>query len=326
MRYRIGKALAASGLALVAGPFCMVAQAQDYIDVEAERRAEQEQNQQGQQQGRGQQPGQQQNQASPRDPYGVQPAQSYPATSYGVNSAPRGGDSTTGAPAPATNPGTPAGGGGNSVGQLLIQVQQLQQEVMRLNGMVEEQAHELRTLKDQSLERYVDLDRRVSALTTGETPVGGGGTAATSASGSDADPTPSTGAANVSAQPGEADAYRSAYALVRSQQFDQAVDAFQRFLRQFPAGRYAPNAHYWLGELYLVTQPVDLESSRQAFTLLLDEYPDNAKVPDALYKLGRVHFMKGNRDKAREYLDRVIRKYSDHAAARLAQEFIDENY
>ena len=33
---------------------------------------------------------------------------------------------------------------------------------MRLNGKVEEQAHELRTLKEQSLQRYVDLDKRLS--------------------------------------------------------------------------------------------------------------------------------------------------------------------
>lgn len=314
MRDRFSKALAASGLALVAGPFSAVAQ--DYIDVEAERRAQREQGQTQQ----GESPSQ-----PVRDPYGVRPAQSYPATSYGANSAPAGEGVGQGPrPAPAAQ-----AGGGSSVGQLLLQVQQLQQEVMRLNGKVEEQAHELRLLKDQSLERYVDLDRRVSALTTGSDPEAqaGGGLATTAAAGDDT-PTRSTGASSAEEQPGEAEAYRAAYALVRSQQFDQAVDAFNKFLRQYPAGRYAPNAHYWLGELYLVIQPADLESSRQAFTLLLDEYPDNAKVPDAMYKLGRVHFLKGNRDKAREYLDLVIREYGDsnNAAARLAQEFIDENY
>lgn len=310
MRKRIAKSLALSGLALVASPFCLVAQAQDYIDVEAERRAEQEQRQQPQQQ-------------APQDPYGVKPAQSYPATSYGADSGPAGGGFDQGSPAPA--PAAQGTSGGSNVGQLLLQVQQLQQEVMRLNGKVEEQAHELRTLKEQSLERYVDLDRRVSALTTGgDAPASSGASVATA--GGDASST--IGAADVSAQPGEAAAYQAAYDLVRTQQFDQAVAAFNQFLRQYPSGRFAPNAHYWLGELYLVVQPVDLESSRQAFTLLLDEYPDNAKVPDAMYKLGRVHFMKGNRDRAREYLDKVVRDYGDSnsAAARLAQEFIDENY
>jgi TolA-binding protein len=51
-------------------------------------------------------------------------------------------------------------------------------------------------------------------------------------------------------------------------------------------------------------------------------------VPDALYKLGKVHFLKGNRERAREFLDRVVRDYgnSNSSAARLAREFIAENY
>ncbi len=321
MRYSKGKLLAASGLAMVVSPLCITALAQDYIDVEAERRALEAKSQEARQAVTS---------TVNSDPYGARSAESYPATSYGVNNAPAGGGFATDTAAAAVTAANQSGGSGNA-GQLLLQVQQMQQEIMRLNGKVEEQAYELKTLKDQSLERYVDLDRRVSALTTGDIAAAGVGAAApatTTANAGDALPAPSSGAANVSEQAGEGDAYRAAYALVRAQQFDQAVDAFKVFLRQYPAGRYAPNAHYWLGELYLVVKPADLEASRQAFTLLLEEYPDNAKVPDALYKLGRVHFMKGNREKAREYLDRVVREYgnSNNSAARLAQQFIDENY
>ncbi len=318
MRDSLSKALAVGGLTLVVSPFCLVVQAQDYIDLEAERREEAPREESPRRE-------------APADPYSAPATRSYPATSYGVNSAPAGSSvsqsgAATAAPPAATASGSQAGGGAGNVGQLLLQVQQLQQEVMRLNGMVEEQAYELRTLKEQQLERYVDLDRRVSALTTGGAAAPGGGTLG--ASGNDDTPTLSTGATSEREQPGEGDAYRSAYDLVRNQQFDQAVDAFKAFLRQYPSGRYAANAHYWLGELYLVVQPPDLEASRQSFSLLLQEYPDNAKVPDALYKLGRVQYMKGNRERAREYLDRVIREYGDsnNSAVRLAQDFIDENY
>ena len=69
-------------------------------------------------------------------------------------------------------------------------------------------------------------------------------------------------------------------------------------------------------------------ASRQAFALLVSEYPDHAKTPDALFKLGKVQFMKGNREKAREYLDLVIRQYgsSNSSAVQLARDFIAENY
>jgi tol-pal system protein YbgF len=113
---------------------------------------------------------------------------------------------------------------------------------------------------------------------------------------------------------------------VRGQEFDAAVTPSPGvFSSAYPDGRYAPNAHYWLGELFLVIDPPDPEAARQSFMLLLNQYPDNAKVPDALYKLGRVQFIKGNSARAREYLNRVMREYPDSSAARLASDFIDEN-
>jgi tol-pal system protein YbgF len=215
---------------------------------------------------------------------------------------------------------------------MYLQMQQLQQEVMRLNGKVEEQAFEINTLKEQSLQRYMDLDKRLggSSGQPGAAPPG----QQSSANGVDASATPVAPVAadsNVTPgveQPGEASAYRAAYALVQGRQFDQAIPAFQQFLQRFPAGAYAANAHYWLGELYLVKEPPDLEASRQSFALLLSQYPENSKAPDALYKLGKVQFMKGNREKAKEYLDLVISQYSstNTAVVKLAREFIAQNY
>jgi tol-pal system protein YbgF len=310
---RQGKLLLAGGLVIMTGPFSVLAQAQSvYVDVEAERAAARA-------------AGQDTSTAAPADPYGVKPAQAYPATSYGVNSAP----ATTGVvPATTAAPPPQGGPGGSSLGSLVLQVQQLQQEVMRLNGKVEEQAHELRVLKEQSMQRYVDLDKRLSE----GAPAGAAAPAATGSSASAAAAPVALPAASKKptgvAQPGEAEAYNAAYAMVRSKQFDNAILAFNQFLRDFPAGRYAPNAHYWLGELYLVTDPRDLESARQSFALLVSQYPDHNKTPDALYKLGKVQFEKGNREKAREYFDLVISQYGSSNAnvADLARKFIAENY
>jgi tol-pal system protein YbgF len=311
MQY-ISKALVAGGLVILTSPLCIMAQAQDYVDVEAERAA-------AAASGISSPPPQPQ-----ADPYGAQPARAYPATSYGLNNAPAG--SAVAAPAAA-----PAGGQatGQNLGNLFYQIQLLQQEVMQLNGKVEEQAHELRKLKEQSLERYVDLDRRLSDAAGGvsSTSTNTGSTGGSSSTVATA-PVAADGQSRTAEQPGEGDAYRAAYALVRGQKFDQAVQGFEQFLQDYPGGKYAPNAHYWLGELYLVIEPPNLESSRQSFTLLLSQYPNNNKAPDALYKLGKVQFMKGNREKAREYLDRVINEYgsTNSSAVKLARDFIAENY
>ena len=309
------RTLLANGLALAVGPFCVLAQAQEYIDLEAERAASE---------GRP---------ASASGTQAAQPAQAYPVTSYGIGTSARPEQSASTAPATSVAPAPVVASGANA-GQLMLQVQQLQQEVMRLNGIVEEQAHELRTLKSQSLERYLDIDRRLSLLaggsvdevaplpTEGATSTGSPSAPAASA------PASAPAAQPTAAQPGESAAYQAAYGLVREQKFDEAVSAFQQFLRDYPAGRFTPNAHYWLGELYLVTTPPDVEAARQSFMLLLDLYPADSKVPDALFKLGKIHYTKGNRDRAREFLDRVINEYgsSNSAAVKLAQDFINDNY
>jgi len=208
---------------------------------------------------------------------------------------------------------------------LALRVQQLEEEIRRLNGLVEEQASLLMRLQDQSLERYVEVDRRLAIIASGERvkvtddPIS-------------PDDTLAVGESNVAPeesleapQMGEQEAYQAAYGLVRERQFSDALTAFAAFLGEYPFGRFAPNAHYWLGELYLVVEPVDPESARQNFQVLLDQYPNDRKVPDALYKLGRVHALKGNQERSREYLQRVISEYGadGHPAAQLAKDFLD---
>ncbi len=209
---------------------------------------------------------------------------------------------------------------------LALRVQQLEEEIRRLNGLVEEQASLLMRLQDQSLERYVEMDRRLAAIGTADPSVViEGGEETDSPALDDTVPSVNVPVAVAEVQPGEREAYQSAYGLVRERQFEAAVDAFNTFLASYPFGRFAPNAHYWLGELYLVIEPVDPESARQNFQLLLDQYPNDRKVPDALYKLGRVHALKVNVDRSKEYLNKVIADYGaeQHPAAQLARDFLD---
>jgi tol-pal system protein YbgF len=209
---------------------------------------------------------------------------------------------------------------------LALRVQQLEEEIRRLNGLLEEQASLLMRLQDQSLERYVEMDRRLAAIgTVDPSAVIEGDDETDSLAPDDAVPSADVPVTVAEVQPGEREAYQSAYGLVRERQFEAAVDAFNTFLASYPFGRFAPNAHYWLGELYLVIEPVDPESARQNFQLLLDQYPNDRKVPDALYKLGRVHALKGNTDRSKEYLNKVIADYGEeqHPAAQLAKDFLD---
>ena len=202
-------------------------------------------------------------------------------------------------------------------GDLLGKLQLLQQEVMRLNGLLEQQAHNIRVLEEKSLERYIEIDRRLSAVDTD----------GIDSQKSQTETVFFSDQNSVPEQPGEGEAYISAYGLVKNKEFELAITAFQNFLKEFPGGKFAPNAHFWLGELYLVLDPADPEASRQAFMLLVSQFSQHVKVPDALYKLGKIQLMKGNRERSKYYLNRVISEYSDSnkSVVKLAQDFIFKN-
>lgn len=201
--------------------------------------------------------------------------------------------------------------------EMYQQLQTLQQELMELRGIVEEQGHQLRTLKQQSLDRYIELDRRLAS--------GGGGD---SKSAKKSSGTSSATTVSSSVPVDEIDAYRSAYEQVKAKQFAQAITSFDQFLKQYPKGAYAPNALYWSGELQLVNTPRDLKAAQQAFSSLLEQYPDHSKVPDAMYKLGKVYFLSGDKAASKKILDELIRKHGDsnRSAIKFARQFLQDNF
>lgn len=223
---------------------------------------------------------------------------------------------------------SPAAASGS--GELFYQLQLLQDEVMKLRGIVEEQGEQLRQLKQQRLDDYISLDKRIGALGGGSAPMpadGAAGNAGAAPVDASAAPTPPpAAAARSAASPQEEQAYQAAYELVRARKFPDATAAFKSFVGQYPSGDYAGNAHYWLGELYLLDG--DSASAKKHFETLLGQFGDNRRVPDAMFKLGRIYHQEGDVAKAKDILDRVVNEYagSDSTAPRLAREYLQQNF
>ena len=215
-------------------------------------------------------------------------------------------------------------------GELFYQLQLLQDEVMKLRGIVEEQGEQLRQLKQQRLDDYISLDKRIGALGGGSAPLpadGAAGNAGAAPVDASAAPTPPpAAAARSAASPQEEQAYQAAYELVRARKFPDATAAFKSFVGQYPSGDYAGNAHYWLGELYLLDG--DSASAKKHFETLLGQFGDNRRVPDAMFKVGRIYHQEGDVAKAKDILDRVVNEYagSDSTAPRLAREYLQQNF
>jgi tol-pal system protein YbgF len=195
------------------------------------------------------------------------------------------------------------------------QIRALQEEAALLRGLLEEQAYELKQLKQLQLDNYMDLDRRLS-----------GGTRPVTSS-ANIENIPPTAVAPITASQlsdtaSESDVYKAAYDLLNQKDFDGAVAAFKEHIRRFPSGDFASNSHYWLGKIAMLKK--DYPQAKSWFTELIANFPSAAKVPDAQLDLGKVYFLMGDKAKARSLLSEVAAGNSD--AARLAQKFLSDNF
>ncbi|MGR4973942.1 tol-pal system protein YbgF [Pseudomonas sp. LARHCG127] len=233
---------------------------------------------------------------------------SYPPAGYGTNGAYAGG----GVSAPVS-----------AQGQLFNQLQQMQDQISRQQGVIEELQNDISRMKQESLERYQDLDRRIGtgvapAATPENSPDGGDLNATGAAAGAGAAAPAAPAAGGEPADPAKEKLYYdAAFDLIKAKDFDKASQAFAAFLRKYPNSQYAGNAQYWLGEVNLAKG--DLQGAGQAFAKVSQLYPKHAKVPDSLYKLADVERRLGHTDKVKGILQQVVAQYPGTSAAQLAQ-------
>ena len=215
----------------------------------------------------------------------------------------------------------------NANAELLFMLEQLQQEVQSLRGMVEKQSHEIKQLKQQGRDRYRDLDQRLLKLQSGTRPSlpdSGGAPpvmpvpvklapAATIS--------PVTVPVTTNSKPSaeQQRAYQQAYDLIKQKKYEQAVDQLHKFIEIYPSSDLAGNAYYWLGEVYLVMPK--FEQARQAFTVVVGSFASHRKASDAMYKLGVTYHRLGDLKEAKFYLSEVSKRYPESSAAKLAKEY-----
>lgn len=203
---------------------------------------------------------------------------------------------------------------------LVNQVQDLQSQLQQMEGRIEDLQHQIQQLQQQNKDQYLDLDSRVGKLE-------GKGGPSPQSSGSVAPPAASASSGNApvaasSAPPGppsadEQAAYNAAFKSLQAGDYVTASRGFRTFTQTYPQSALAPNAFYWLGESYYVTQ--NYQVSLDTFQNLLKTYPNSEKAPDALLKIGYCQAEMKHYDAAQTTLKSVIKKYPGTTVARLAQ-------
>lgn len=223
-------------------------------------------------------------------------------------------------------------------------IEELQQQLQSVNGKLEEQSHDIKALQQQLQDYYKDLNSRVEQKTTAE-PAKVATTATTTSTSATIDQAKTksiktkkaqkqgennapekgvTQAATADTAPNadvndvqrEQQTYQSAFDALQNKKYKDGIIKLHTYLKTYPNGTYAANAHYWLGELYFL-QKNNAQASAE-FSIVINKYPTSNKVPEALLKASMIHEGEGKHAQAQSELKTLKSKYPNSTAAKLA--------
>lgn len=205
---------------------------------------------------------------------------------------------------------------------LLNQVTQLKTEMQALRSQLEQVQQQQEQARQSGRNQYLDLDGRLNRLEGGAAPspppAAAGAPPLAPVITQDSKPAVYGDAGTLAKGEGERTAYETAFDALKAGHYADSARLFQQFLQDYPNGSYAPNALYWLGESYYVTQNYAL--AQQQFQALLDRYPTHDKAAGALLKVGLSQYGLKQMDAAQATLSQVVQRYPGSDAARTADD------
>jgi tol-pal system protein YbgF len=191
------------------------------------------------------------------------------------------------------------------------QIELLNTELRSLRGQNEELVHNLQDAEKRQKDFYIDLDTRLRHFETADPGV-------------IASPQSATGNGNGAAEDvlvtGNR-AYETAHGLLKAGKNQDAVNAFQGFLKDFPESVYIASAHYEMGSAYLELK--DFQNAQLSFQELANKFAFSAKAPEALLNIADCQLALKDVPAAKKTLKQLIAKYPGSEAATEAKKRLD---
>jgi tol-pal system protein YbgF len=181
----------------------------------------------------------------------------------------------------------------------------LEQEIATLRNLIEENTYLIERYQELQQQRYLDLDKRLHSLLSGELEE----LNEQSLNLNDLNSTE------------EIDLYKEALELFEVSRYAEALEVFRDLIISFPEGTYSADAYFWSGELYLAQE--QLEDAREHYLVVAEKFKDHDRVADCLYKLGVIEKVLLNNEAANSYFSRLISEYPDTGAAELAKKSME---
>ena len=192
-----------------------------------------------------------------------------------------------------------------SLDLIYLKIRALEQEIATLRNLIEENTYLIERYQELQQQRYLDLDKRLHSLLSGELEE----LNEQSLNLNDLNSTE------------EIDLYKEALELFEVSRYAEAIEVFRDLIISFPEGSYSADAYFWSGELYLAQE--QLEDAREHYLVVTEKFKDHDRVADCLYKLGVIEKVLLNNEAANSYFSRLISEYPDTGAAELAKKSME---
>lgn len=188
---------------------------------------------------------------------------------------------------------------------LQTQLEAQNAELRKLRGQNEELVHDLQDAEKRQKDFYVDLDGRLRRFEAGDV----------------ATTDKASGVKNKNDDLiTENHALEAAYGFYKVERYQNAVTAFQEFLRNYPQSTHIPNIRYWMGNAYFVLK--DYKSSQESYQALVSKFETHPKVAEAMLNIADCQELLNNKDAAKATLKQVIGKYPNSEAADKAKKHL----
>lgn len=191
--------------------------------------------------------------------------------------------------------------------ELANQIEAVRSDIAKLRGQIEVLNHSSETGEKRQRDFYLDLDGRLRKI---EVSVGELQTKA-------AEPPPPPPKPKIDPSI-ETRAYEEALNQFKAGKYKEAQISFSIFLRDYPAGSFAPSAQFWLANTLYAQQ--DCKGAIDLHNTVVSKYPDHNKAPDSLLAIATCQQDLKDAKSAKKTLEQLVAKYPQAPAADTARQ------
>lgn len=188
---------------------------------------------------------------------------------------------------------------------LQMSIDALNTELRKLRGANEELTHNLLDSDKRQKDFYVDLDGRLRRFEAVDA-----ATADKASGGKNKSDDPVT----------ENRALEAAFGFYKAERYQNAVNAFQEFLNNYPLSAHAANIRYWMGNAYFVLK--DYKSSLENYQILVQKFDTHPKIAEVMLNIADCQELLNDKDAARLTLKQVIAKFPNSEASGKAKKHL----